>query len=156
MKRTSFFTLLCLCLVVLNAGCVRTHNTRGNFINDERIAQIKPGMTQDDVIKTLGTPSFHGIFKDDLWYYYGVKESTVAFLSPRIDDTRVVKVTFDQTGHVSTILKQKGEINPAIVTSNKKTVDLSHKSTLFRKLFGNVGRFSKTNEPMKPRVGPGR
>ena len=155
MKQSSFTFFLCLCLLVLITGCVRTHHARGNFVTDDRIAEIHTGMTQDEVAKILGTPSFHGMFKDDTWYYYGVKESTVAFLDPRIDETRVVEITFDKANNVSAVNHHNGAIDQAISTSSQKTVDLSHKKTLFRTLFGNVGRFNKSSTAPKSRVGQG-
>ena len=113
------------------------------------MAQVKPGMNQDEVAKILGTPSFQGLFKENVWYYYGVKESTVAFLSPRIDETRLIKISFDPTQHVSGIETPQSGIEQSIATSNEKTMDLSHKNTLFRRIFGNVGRFNKASDPMK-------
>jgi outer membrane protein assembly factor BamE (lipoprotein component of BamABCDE complex) len=114
MKRSSFTLALCLSLLAVNTGCVRTHQTRGSYVTEERLAQVQPGMNHDGVAKILGTPSFQGLFKDDTWYYYGVKESTVAFLSPRIDETRLIKITFDKDQHVTAIETPPSGIDQSI------------------------------------------
>ncbi|NMM25927.1 MAG: outer membrane protein assembly factor BamE [Glaciimonas sp.] len=42
---------------------------QGNFVSKEMIAQLKEGMTHDQVRFVLGTPMLSDIFHDDRWYY---------------------------------------------------------------------------------------
>lgn len=42
---------------------------QGNFVSQEMVAQLKPGMTQDQVIFLLGTPLLTDIFHGDRWDY---------------------------------------------------------------------------------------
>lgn len=42
---------------------------QGNFVSREMIAQLKPGMTQDQVTFLLGTPLLNDIFHADRWDY---------------------------------------------------------------------------------------
>jgi len=131
---------------------VRLHHTRGNFADSDKVAEVKVGMTQEEVAKLLGTPTTLAQFKDNVWFYYGTKESTVAFLSPRIDASKVVKVSFDNTGHV-TAVETPDLNNRNVAISSMKTEDLSHRKTFMRSIFGNVGRFNKTSDKVRPRVG---
>jgi len=42
---------------------------QGNFITQEMVAQLKEGMTQDQVIFLLGTPLLNDMFHADRWDY---------------------------------------------------------------------------------------
>ena len=150
--RPLLFSLLLLTL----ASCLRTHETRGNFVEDARWQTIKPGMSQVEVAKILGTPTTQGLFRDDLWIYIGSKESHVAFLSPRIDQSRFGYVSFDGEGHVKTAEMAEPQRWNDVSISSDKTPDLSHRKTVMGSIFGNIGRFNRSSEGIKPRVGGAR
>lgn len=42
---------------------------QGNFVSQEMVAQLKPGMTQDQVVFLLGTPLLTDVFHSDRWDY---------------------------------------------------------------------------------------
>ncbi|MFC7299080.1 outer membrane protein assembly factor BamE [Herminiimonas aquatilis] len=42
---------------------------QGNFVSQEMVAQLKPGMTQDQVVFLLGTPLLTDVFHADRWDY---------------------------------------------------------------------------------------
>lgn len=42
---------------------------QGNFVSQEMVAQLKEGMTQDQVIFLLGTPLLNDVFHADRWDY---------------------------------------------------------------------------------------
>jgi len=42
---------------------------QGNFVSEEMLAQLKEGMTQEQVQFALGTPLLHDIFHADRWDY---------------------------------------------------------------------------------------
>lgn len=47
----------------------RPNVQQGNFVSREMVAQLKPGMTQDQVIFLLGTPLLSDIFHAERWDY---------------------------------------------------------------------------------------
>jgi outer membrane protein assembly factor BamE len=47
---------------------------QGNFVSDEAIAQLKPGMTKEQVRFVLGTPLVTDIFHADRWDYVFFRE----------------------------------------------------------------------------------
>jgi outer membrane protein assembly factor BamE len=54
----------------LNAFSVyRMEIQQGNYISQEAVAQLKPGMTRDQVRFVLGTPLVADIFHEDRWDY---------------------------------------------------------------------------------------
>jgi len=66
-----------------NSGVQTSHNRRflgifspyrvdiqqGNFVSQEMLAQLKPGMTQEQVQFALGTPLLHDMFHANRWDY---------------------------------------------------------------------------------------
>lgn len=55
---------------LLSAGCVyRQDIQQGNFLDDKKIAQVKPGMTQEQVQFLLGTAQIQDPFHPDRWDY---------------------------------------------------------------------------------------
>ena len=71
--------LLPLCLLVLS-GCgfvpripgvspYRIDIQQGNYISQDMVGQLKPGMSKEQVRLTLGTPLLTDIFHADHWDY---------------------------------------------------------------------------------------
>jgi outer membrane protein assembly factor BamE len=70
---------LMVCLVLALAGCgvpripgitpYKPDIQQGNYISQDMIAQVKPGMTRDQVRFLLGTPLLTDIFHADRWDY---------------------------------------------------------------------------------------
>ena len=49
---------------------------QGNYVSQEMIAQVKPGMTREQVRFVLGTPLLNDIFHADRWDYVYWREAT--------------------------------------------------------------------------------
>ena len=73
-----------LCLLTV-AGCgfvpqipgippYRIDIQQGNFISQDMVAQLKPGMSKEQVRLTLGTPLLTDIFHADRWDYVYYRE----------------------------------------------------------------------------------
>jgi outer membrane protein assembly factor BamE len=48
---------------------------QGNFVSQEMVSQLKPGMSQEQVRFTLGTPLLTDIFHADRWDYVYWREA---------------------------------------------------------------------------------
>jgi outer membrane protein assembly factor BamE len=48
---------------------------QGNFVSQEMVSQLKPGMSQEQVRFTLGTPLLTDIFHADRWDYVYWRET---------------------------------------------------------------------------------
>jgi outer membrane protein assembly factor BamE len=77
-------------LTLLASGCslvpiYRPTIEQGNVISQESVAQLKPGMTRDQVIYLLGSPVLTSNFNTDRWdYVYTLKPSTGIFEQKRV------------------------------------------------------------------------
>jgi outer membrane protein assembly factor BamE len=70
---------------------------QGNFISQEQLTQLKPGMTPDQVKFVLGTPLLNDIFHANRWdYVFRLQKGNGEVISSRIavyfDDNRVAKI----------------------------------------------------------------
>jgi outer membrane protein assembly factor BamE len=85
---TAFYLGSCGALALALAGCksvempkvpgitpYRMVIQQGNFISQEMVAQLKPGMTREQVRFILGTPLVTDIFHADRWDYVFVREA---------------------------------------------------------------------------------
>lgn len=104
MKR--FFSVAAISAAVLLAGCSTDHIPgylkpyrpdvhQGNVVTSEMLESLHEGMTKNQVIFLLGTPTLISTFHKDEWDY-------IYYLNPRIGETQIRKlqVYFDGDGRV--------------------------------------------------------
>ena len=71
--------ILALALSLLTAACglitpYRIEIQQGNFVTQEMVAQLKPGLTRDQVRFVMGTPLVSDIFHEERWDYVFVRQ----------------------------------------------------------------------------------
>jgi outer membrane protein assembly factor BamE len=84
MHRAAFVALLLLSAQLCACGVPRIPGItpykpeiqQGNYISQDLIAQVKPGMTREQVRFLLGTPLLTDIFHADRWDYVYWRETT--------------------------------------------------------------------------------
>lgn len=72
-------TLIIVSLSLLTAACgffspYRMEIQQGNYVSQEMAAQLKPGLTRDQVRFVMGTPLLSDIFHDERWDYVFVRQ----------------------------------------------------------------------------------
>ena len=77
---------------------------QGNYISQEMLAQLKLGMTRDQVRYVLGTPLVTDIFHADRWDYVYYRQRPGKF------ENRKISVHFDKDGKLARI---GGDVVPA-------------------------------------------
>ena len=73
---------------------------QGNFVTQEMVAQLKPGLTRDQVRFVLGSPLVADMFHADRWdYIYRFKEGRGELSQRRLavyfEDNKLARVTGD-------------------------------------------------------------
>jgi outer membrane protein assembly factor BamE len=74
--------MLILALSFLAAGCelapgltpYQIEIQQGNYVTQEMVAQLKPGLTRDQVRFVLGTPLVSDIFHEERWDYIFMRQ----------------------------------------------------------------------------------
>jgi outer membrane protein assembly factor BamE len=108
--------LLALLLPPFLAGCnpmrilsVHTMEVQqGNYLTQEMVSKLQPGMTRDQVRFVLGTPLLVDIFRDNRWDYVyrrrraDSREVEERRLSVFFDNDRLVRIEGDVTAGLET------------------------------------------------------
>ena len=79
------------------AGCLGGEEFQRGYLVDERaVAQVSRGMSAEQVLQTLGTPSTVSTVGNKNWYYISqVSRRTFQFAGETVVDQRVTAVYFD-------------------------------------------------------------
>jgi outer membrane protein assembly factor BamE (lipoprotein component of BamABCDE complex) len=80
------------------AGCMGGEEFQRGYLVDERaVNQVKKGMSAEQVLTTLGTPSTVSTVGNKDWYYISQKSRrTFQFLGEQVVDQQVTAVYFDK------------------------------------------------------------
>lgn len=136
MKKTH---LVALFAVALLGACEPVVANRGNILDLDMLAQIKPGTTtREEVASKLGTPTSVSTFDDKVWYYVGRQTEQYSFFAPDIIKQQAVEVDFDDKGVVTAAKKldvsQAADAEPV----ERKTPTYGQQNTLLRELLGDL------------------
>jgi outer membrane protein assembly factor BamE len=101
--------LLCAALAASASACVyRINIQQGNYLNQDAVEQVKPGMTRSQVRYLLGTPLASDPFTKDRWdYIYYLKKGRSLH-----EESRRVTVYFEGD-KVATLDKPSPEVAAA-------------------------------------------
>ncbi|MDE1147901.1 MAG: outer membrane protein assembly factor BamE [Azospirillaceae bacterium] len=138
------------------SACTPQINNRGNLVEDRRLADIHAGTsTKEDVQKALGSPSSTGTVDANIWYYIGSITENEAFFDPQTVQQRVLQVSFNDQGVVSTVgdldLDQQQDVTP----EDRETPTAGHDVTFLEQLMGNLNREKKKDDKKKKGGGGG-
>jgi outer membrane protein assembly factor BamE (lipoprotein component of BamABCDE complex) len=98
--RSRSFAIRALAVVALASvslgGCMIGEDLHHGYVLDERaLAQVKPGMSAEQVLQLLGTPSTVSTVGNKSWYYISQKQSrTLQFMGEKVTDQSVTAVYF--------------------------------------------------------------
>lgn len=142
MKNIRFAGALVL-ITAFATGCTPMKATRGNLVEDYRLAEIVPGVsTRSNVLKSLGSPTTQAPFDENVWYYLGQKTEKRGIFDPEVIEEKVVVVAFNEEGIVDTL--QEVDANQIDVPHvRRKTPTSGNDITVMEQLLGNVGRFNR-------------
>lgn len=154
MRRSSL--LAGAAFAVLLGGCATMVDVRGNVPDEDRLAQLKPGLTKENVQQILGTPSSVGTFDDNTWYYISKKTEQWAFKAPKTLDQQVVAVDFDQGGRLRDVRRHGLEEAMAVDPVDRTTPTPGKELGFFEQLFGNIGRFNTPDANPTRSINSGR
>ena len=132
--------------VLFAAACTPKVEVHGFIPDDELVKQIKAGLHDRTYVEELlGSPSSIANFEGETWYYITRRTETLAFFEPEVKDQRVLAISFDlSTGAVEKIGTFDLADGRSIKLVERETPTLGKQLGFFEQLFGNVGRFSGT------------
>jgi len=136
-------TATALIATLAAGGCIATVDQRGDLPSPERVAEIHPGLTKEQVVKILGSPSSMGVFNDNSWYYISRKTSRISFFQPSVLDQQVFSINFDNNGIVRDMGHKSYADARDIEPAPGATPAPGRELTFMEQIIGNVGRFNK-------------
>lgn len=131
---------------LLLAACTPMTATRGNYVLDTQIEDIKVGVdTRSDVLQKMGSPTTKAPFNDNLWYYLGQKTEKRGVLDSEVTDEKIIVVSFNNEGILQKIEELDNE-RSNIPVSDKKTPTSGHNMTVMQQMLGNLGKYNAKEE----------
>lgn len=78
------------------SGCIGEEIRHGYVVDEAALATVKPGMSAEQVLQVLGTPSTVSTVGNKSWYYISQRTSrTVLFMGESVEDQKVTAVYFN-------------------------------------------------------------
>ncbi|MBB3173463.1 outer membrane protein assembly factor BamE (lipoprotein component of BamABCDE complex) [Endobacter medicaginis] len=116
---------------------------RGLLFEQNDLANIQPGSsTQADVQQILGTPTTRATFDDNTWIYISEVTEPVVMGFPRIDQQRVIALSFAPSGTLQTMKLLTGKDAREVAMVSQTTPSPGSKASILQQLLGNVGRYN--------------
>lgn len=142
MKKMKYYSLL-LGSVAMISACTPTQASRGNMVEDYRLAEVVPGVsTKTNVLQSLGSPTTQAPFDDNVWYYIAQKTEKRGVFDPEVVDEKIVVVAFDDEGIVQ-VAQEIDSDRLEVPRVRRKTPTGGNEVTVLQQLLGNVGRFNR-------------
>ena len=123
-------------------GCASTVTRHGQLFQDTDLQQVSPGMTQEQVKLTLGTPNTTAAAGTNNAYYY-ISSTMVqnSFMLPSETDRKVVAIYFSQAGTVERVANygiKDGKVFDAISRTTPSAN--ANDDGVIKNLFRNLGQ----------------
>lgn len=114
--------VLSLALSGCSGMALSTQRTQGYEINDDALAQIRPGQSQDLVTVVLGSPQTTNSFGEETAFYYiQTKVERTAFGMDSVKERTVLAVYFDKNRKVTDKAVYGAKDGKAIAIQSRRT-----------------------------------
>ncbi|MFY9626628.1 MAG: outer membrane protein assembly factor BamE [Methylocystis sp.] len=115
----------------------------GAVLDQRKMVQVKTGMTAQQVMTTLGTPSTTSTVGGDAWYYVSQRtERQLAFMAPQVVDQHVAAIYFDKEKKVQRISDYGMEDGKPIDFQTRATPTPGAETNLVRGMLRTVSSVS--------------
>jgi outer membrane protein assembly factor BamE (lipoprotein component of BamABCDE complex) len=123
------------------SACASDITKHGHVFTEEDLAQVKEGMSHDQVILALGTPDTKSTVDQNAYYYISTTtERSVAFLDAKITDRRVVAIYLDENNLVKRVANYGLKVGIVVDVVTRQTPSRGSEDGLLKELFRNIGR----------------
>lgn len=129
-------------LGVVAAGCSATVTKHGHLFQENDLQQIQPGMSQEQVKLSLGTPTTTStVGNGQAFYYMSSTEKQSSFFAPSETDRQVVAVYFNRVGTVERVANYGLKDGKVFDTISRTTPSANqNEDGILKQLFRNLGQ----------------
>jgi outer membrane protein assembly factor BamE (lipoprotein component of BamABCDE complex) len=134
--------VLAAAVALVGAGCSTTTLKHGQHYTSSELAQVQPGMSQDEVRMALGSPATTSTVNAGTAYYYiSSTRKQTAFLDPKEVDRKIVAVYFTPIGSVERIAQYGIKDGKVFDFVNRETPSATASDdNVLKMLFRNLGK----------------
>lgn len=134
--------VLAAAVALVGAGCSTTTLKHGQHYTSAELAQIQPGMSQDEVRMALGSPATTSTVNASTAYYYiSSTRKQTAFLDPKEVDRKIVAVYFTPIGSVERIAQYGIKDGKVFDFVNRETPSATTSDeNILKMMFRNLGK----------------
>ena len=142
LSRSAPFGVMLLAAGLLVAGCSEQITKHGHQFRENDLMSVQPGMGQEQVRTSLGTPTTTTTTgAGNVYYYISSTQAQASFLSPKETDRQVVAVYFTPTGivdHVANYGLKDGKVFDYI--SSTTPAPGAQDEGILKQMFRNLGK----------------
>ena len=124
------------------AGCSSTVTKHGHLFQENDLQQVQPGMSQEQVKLTLGTPTQTATAGNaNAFYYMSSTKKQTSFMAPTETDRQVVAVYFNKVGTVDRVANYGMKDGKVFDTISRTTASANQNDDgILKQLFRNLGQ----------------
>ena len=131
------------------SGC-KTIENRGQSIDDSALVKLESKkINKTEVVELIGTPTMVPEYSQNTWYYVERVMSQRAWLNPKIEKQKIVKITFDANNFMQEVVVIDDSHRQDIETVREYTRTYGTELNGLQKFVKNLGRFNKTTDGNK-------
>jgi outer membrane protein assembly factor BamE (lipoprotein component of BamABCDE complex) len=127
-------------IAILATACSETVTKHGHHFQESDLQQINPGMSQQQVKTTLGTPTTTATVGSGVAFYYIASTHTQSsFFKPVEKDRKVLAVYFNPLGSVDRVAQYGLKDGKVFDYVKQETPSYARDEGLIKKLFRSLG-----------------
>ncbi|MFY9589384.1 outer membrane protein assembly factor BamE [Rickettsia endosymbiont of Halotydeus destructor] len=136
-------------LILLMLGGCQTIETRGQFIDNTLLSQLETRkLNKLEVKELIGSPTIIPDYSPNNWYYIERTMSQRAWFNPKVEQQRIVKVTFNNNlVQEVTVINDSYKEDVEVIREYTKTYGTELNG--LQKFVKNFGRFNATTKSSK-------
>jgi outer membrane protein assembly factor BamE (lipoprotein component of BamABCDE complex) len=133
-------TALGLLIALGLSACAETVTKRGHQFHDNDLKQIQPGMSQEQVKTSLGSPTTTAaVGSGSAYYYISSVEGQTSFFAPTVKDRQVVAIYFTSLGAVDKVAQYGLKDGKVFDYIKRETPSHARDEGILKALFRNLG-----------------
>jgi outer membrane protein assembly factor BamE (lipoprotein component of BamABCDE complex) len=138
-RRVRKSLVLCIAALAL-AACGETITKHGHQFQDNDLQQVGPGMSQEQVRTTLGTPTTTAsVGSGSAYYYISSTQGQTSFFKPVEKDRKVLAVYFSPLGTVDRVANYGLKDGKVFDYVKQSTPTVARDEGILKALFRNLG-----------------
>ena len=131
--------LISLCAALGGCSSVTIVDKHGHQFTDNDLRQVQPGMSQEQVKLSLGTPDTVSAIGGGAFYYISSTTAQTMFLAPKETDRRVLAIYFNPVGGVERVANYGLKDGKLFDFVKSETPSHARDENLLKQLFRNLG-----------------